>query len=101
MTSVFTRITCVAWFAFLLAWLSGYFQQKRTERVPLPATQIATTGAVREGHERVQSGPYCFVRHPIYTGLLFAMLGTAVTIGTAASYIAVLLVLFLVRIRRL
>jgi hypothetical protein len=31
MTSVFTRITCVAWFAFLLAWLSGYFQQKKLE----------------------------------------------------------------------
>jgi len=44
---------------------------------------------VREGHQLVQSGPYAIVRHPIYTGLFAAILGTALTIGTLASWIAV------------
>jgi protein-S-isoprenylcysteine O-methyltransferase Ste14 len=70
-------------------------------RVRLGANWSGTVAVVREGHELVQSGPYRIVRHPIYTGLLFAMLGTAFTIGTIASYLAVLLALvgFLARIR--
>lgn len=35
--------------------------------------------AVKEKHELVTSGPYRFVRHPIYTGALIAVLGTALT----------------------
>ena len=32
---------------------------------------------IKEGHELVTSGPYAFVRHPIYTGLVLAFLGSA------------------------
>ncbi len=32
---------------------------------------------VKEQHQLVRSGPYHFVRHPIYTGILAAFLGTA------------------------
>jgi protein-S-isoprenylcysteine O-methyltransferase Ste14 len=32
---------------------------------------------LKEGHELIESGPYRYVRHPIYTGLLLAFLGTA------------------------
>ena len=35
--------------------------------------------AVKEKHELVVSGPYRFVRHPIYTGVLLAVLGAALT----------------------
>jgi protein-S-isoprenylcysteine O-methyltransferase Ste14 len=35
---------------------------------------------LKAGHRLVRSGPYALVRHPIYTGLLLAMLGTAVAI---------------------
>lgn len=31
----------------------------------------------KEGHELIERGPYAWVRHPIYTGLLAMMLGTA------------------------
>jgi protein-S-isoprenylcysteine O-methyltransferase Ste14 len=70
-------------------------------RVRLGANWSGAMAMVREGHELVQSGPYRIIRHPIYTGLLFAMLGTAFTIGSVASYLAVLLALaaFLARIR--
>lgn len=32
--------------------------------------------SLRENHELVTSGPYAWVRHPIYTGIWFALLGT-------------------------
>lgn len=45
---------------------------------------------IKEGHELVRRGPYAIVRHPIYTGLLTMILGTAMTIGHARCYLAVL-----------
>ena len=39
------------------------------------------TVTIKEGHELVTSGPYTFVRHPIYTGLLLAFLGSALALG--------------------
>lgn len=32
----------------------------------------------RQGTELITSGPYKFIRHPIYTGILLGMLGTAI-----------------------
>ncbi len=39
------------------------------------------TPSIKEGHELVTSGPYRFVRHPIYTGILLALFGSALTGG--------------------
>lgn len=39
------------------------------------------TPSMKEGHELITSGPYRFVRHPIYTGMLFAILGSALVAG--------------------
>lgn len=36
---------------------------------------------IKEGHELVQGGPYRYVRHPIYTGILLAVLGTGIGNG--------------------
>lgn len=36
---------------------------------------------VKQDHELVERGPYRWVRHPIYTGLLLAFLGTALALG--------------------
>ncbi len=33
--------------------------------------------SLRENHELVTGGPYAIVRHPIYTGLFFALFGSA------------------------
>jgi protein-S-isoprenylcysteine O-methyltransferase Ste14 len=36
---------------------------------------------IRADHRVIRSGPYAVVRHPIYTGLVLAMLGTAIILG--------------------
>ncbi len=45
------------------------------------------------GHELIRSGPYGFVRHPIYTGLLTASIGTAVVVGEWRGVVAIPLIL--------
>lgn len=47
---------------------------------------------VKQDHELIQSGPYRWVRHPIYTGLLLAFLGTAMAIGEWRGLICVVIV---------
>jgi protein-S-isoprenylcysteine O-methyltransferase Ste14 len=42
-------------------------------------------------HELVRSGPYRFLRHPIYTGILMALTGTALMIGEWRGVVAVIL----------
>lgn len=36
---------------------------------------------VKQGHTLIRRGPYTIVRHPIYTGILLAMVGVAIIIG--------------------
>jgi protein-S-isoprenylcysteine O-methyltransferase Ste14 len=46
---------------------------------------------LKEDHTLVRSGPYRIVRHPIYTGLLVALLGTAIALGELRCFLGVLL----------
>jgi protein-S-isoprenylcysteine O-methyltransferase Ste14 len=39
------------------------------------------TVTLKEDHALIRTGPYRYVRHPIYSGILLALLGTAVVIG--------------------
>ncbi len=48
---------------------------------------------LREGHRIIRSGPYAFVRHPIYTGMLLAAAGTALVIGERRGVLGVLVML--------
>ena len=50
------------------------------------------TVTLKEQHELIRGGPYRWVRHPIYTGLLFAFLGSAVALGQWRGLLAVLIV---------
>ena len=43
----------------------------------------------KQGHELIRTGPYRFVRHPIYTGLLLMGLGTALDFGRLRCWLAV------------
>src|SRR2546422_11765337 len=46
---------------------------------------------LKEGHELVERGPYRFVRHPIYTGILTMFFATALVQGHVAGFAGVLL----------
>lgn len=71
-------------------------------RVTIGKNWSGAVVTLKEGHELVDTGPYALVRHPIYTGFLGAALGTALTVGSIAAYsgVVLLLVAFLIRIRR-
>ena len=49
--------------------------------------------SLKEGHQIIRSGPYAFVRHPIYTGMGLGMIGTAIVVGEWRGVLAVALVL--------
>jgi len=46
---------------------------------------------LKEGHELIERGPYRFVRHPIYTGILTMFFATALALGHLAGFAATLL----------
>lgn len=45
--------------------------------------------ALKAEHRLITIGPYAWLRHPIYSGLLLAMLGTAIAGNQVRMYIAV------------
>jgi protein-S-isoprenylcysteine O-methyltransferase Ste14 len=59
------------------------------------------TVTVKQGHELIRSGPYGYVRHPIYTGLVSAVLGTALASGTVRAALGFLIITaaFLLKLR--
>ena len=46
---------------------------------------------LKEGHELVERGPYRFVRHPIYTGILAMFFATALALGHLSGFAATVL----------
>ena len=46
---------------------------------------------VKVGHELIRTGPYRFVRHPIYTGMMVAAAGTAMALNQRRGIIAFVL----------
>jgi protein-S-isoprenylcysteine O-methyltransferase Ste14 len=48
---------------------------------------------IKQGHELIDTGPYALVRHPIYTGLLVAFIGSAFARGEWRAALAVLIAL--------
>ena len=47
---------------------------------------------LKREHELIERGPYRWMRHPIYSGLLLAFLGTAVLIGELRGLLALVIV---------
>jgi protein-S-isoprenylcysteine O-methyltransferase Ste14 len=46
---------------------------------------------LKRDHELIVDGPYAFVRHPIYTGILVALAGTGLAVGEWRAVLAVVL----------
>jgi protein-S-isoprenylcysteine O-methyltransferase Ste14 len=49
---------------------------------------------IKQGHELITTGPYTAVRHPIYTGILIGLLGTAIALSQVRGFIAFALFFF-------
>jgi protein-S-isoprenylcysteine O-methyltransferase Ste14 len=48
---------------------------------------------LKQHHEIVRTGPYRWIRHPIYTGLVLAFIGSAVARGEWRGVLAVAIVI--------
>ena len=48
---------------------------------------------LKENHRVIQTEPYAWVRHPIYSGLILALFGTAITLGTISAFAGVVFML--------
>jgi len=57
---------------------------------------------IRKEHELIRTGPYAHIRHPIYTGILTAVAGTAIAIGEYRAILAfaVIAIGFVVKAKR-
>jgi len=51
------------------------------------------TVTIKQDHKLIRRGPYRWIRHPIYTGMLLALLGSALTQGMVSGAIGFALVL--------
>ena len=55
--------------------------------------------SLKKGHELVTTGPYLAVRHPIYTGIMFGVLGSTLVLGTVGSLAVLILASLVVVVR--
>ena len=74
-------ILCAAGMAFLV-WARQHLGRNWSQTV-----------SIKKGHELVTSGPYRYVRHPMYTGGIIACIGSAIVVGGAWILLLVILCL--------
>jgi protein-S-isoprenylcysteine O-methyltransferase Ste14 len=80
--SAFTGLA-LTWFGVGLAiWARYHLGQYWSARV-----------SIKQGHELIRTGPYARLRHPIYSGLLLASIGTALVIDKWRCVAGILLIL--------
>jgi len=61
-------------------------------RIALGANWSGTV-TIKSGHSLIRRGPYKWIRHPIYTGLLASLVGTVLLQGEVRSFCGFLLIL--------
>jgi protein-S-isoprenylcysteine O-methyltransferase Ste14 len=81
-----------------LAWLTGVVITAMGVAIAIWARMILNTNwsgvvALKTGHELIRKGPYRWIRHPIYTGILLAMIGTAIVRNHVRGWIGVAVVI--------
>jgi protein-S-isoprenylcysteine O-methyltransferase Ste14 len=54
---------------------------------------------VKDNHELIVKGPYSLTRHPIYTGLLAAVVGTTLVMGQWRSIIGLVIVVLMLMLK--
>lgn len=87
-------------FAIGLAIFSVWFA---TTAVKTLGKEWSLTARLVEGHKLATSGPYAYVRHPIYSGMLGMLLATGLAVSYWPALLAGLAVFFvgtIIRIRR-
>jgi len=61
-------------------------------RIALGANWSGTV-TIKSGHNLIRRGPYRWIRHPIYTGLLASLIGTVLVQGEVRSFLGFALAL--------
>jgi len=51
----------------------------------------SSTVALKSEHQLIRTGPYARIRHPIYTGIILAIAGTALAVGRYAAIVALVI----------
>lgn len=62
-------------------------------RIALGANWSGTV-TIKSGHDLVRRGPYKWIRHPIYTGILLSFFGTILLQGEVRAFLGFVLALF-------
>jgi protein-S-isoprenylcysteine O-methyltransferase len=62
---------------------------------------FTTTITIAHTHQLIRSGPYRYLRHPAYTGLLLAFAGAGLAIGDGLALLSLTVVPFFALLRRL
>lgn len=57
--------------------------------------------AIATDHRLIDTGPYCYLRHPSYTGALLAFAGLGLCMGNWISILLLIVPIFLVFLRRM
>jgi len=60
-----------------------------------------TTVMIQEGHRVIKSGPYRYIRHPSYTGLLLTTIGVAIGMGNWIGLILMVAIVFIALQKRI
>ena len=86
--SIIPHVAPIAWTAAVLCVIGLAFAVWARVTLGRNWSGVVT---LKEGHELVERGPYRFVRHPIYTGILTMFFATALARGHFSGFLGALL----------